>query len=109
MKDIKNFDQLVSICKEIVKNHTTHSFVEEHVYTAFGWGSVAIMTDHFGGTYVNLHYKFKTGKVTNWYGMKDKQVIEDIGQLTSLIKDSEEALLKGRDLKAIYDLINAEY
>lgn len=108
MKDINNFDQLVSICKEIVKNYTTHSFVEEHVYTAFGWGSVAIMTDHFGGTYVNLHYKFKTGKVTNWYRDKGEQVIEDVDQLINVIIKSEAAHLKGRDLKAISDRINAE-
>ena len=109
MKNIKNFDHLVSICKEIVENHTTHSSVEEHVYTAFGWGSVDIMTDHFGGTYVSLHYDFKTGKVTNWYGMKDEQVIEDIDHLTSLIKDSEEALLASGRLDSVYERINEEY
>jgi hypothetical protein len=109
MKDIKNFDQLVSICEETTKKHTVHSSVESRVYTDYGWGSVAIMTDHFGGTYVNLHYDFKTGKVTNWYGTKDEQVIEDIDQLINVIIKSEAALLKGRDLNAIADFINAEY
>lgn len=109
MKDIKNFDQLVSICKEIVQKHTVHSSVESRVYTDYGWGSVSIMTDRFGGAHTHLHYDLESGKVTNWYGMKDEQVIEDIDQLINVIIKSEAALLKGRDLNAIADFINAEY
>ena len=109
MKDIKNFDQLVSTCEEITKKHTVHSSVESRVYTDYGWGSVTIMTDSFGGAHTQLHYDLKTGEVTNWYGMKDEQVIENIDQLINVIIKSEAALLKGRDLNAIADFINAEY
>jgi hypothetical protein len=102
-----NFSELTSVCKNIASE--LHTMVEVQDYSEYGWAAIAFMTDKFGGTYVNLHYDHKSGKVTNWYGTKNAREIENIEQLKMMVKYYMKRELKARDMEALSEFINSQY
>lgn len=103
----KNFNQFRTACEFIARQQ--HTFVETREYPEYGWASVAFMTDHFGGVYVNLHYDLKTCEVVNWYGSKMQLAVTTLKQLRELVERERVKLLKSRNLAHICEMINAEY
>ncbi len=83
--------------------------VEISDQSRYGWMSIAFMTDKFGGTYIHLHYDLHNNKVVNWFGTKDAREINDIGFLSYFVKDEMNKELARRDLKKVYEMINAKY
>ena len=105
--DINNFDELVDICKKIATE--LHTLLDIREYPEYGWARISFETDHFGGTYVNLHYDFNTGEIVNWYGHKDAQLINTEYQLRSLVKKELKKELKARNFEALQDMLDSEY
>jgi hypothetical protein len=101
------FAELAKICKEIARD--LHTIVEVKDYPEYKWGNIAFMTDKFGGVYTNLHFDHKTQVVTNWYGTKQAEVINDTAQLAKVVTKQMQHELKVRDLDSVYDYINSQY
>lgn len=104
---ITSFWELVDVCSRIANELQTMIEVKE--YPQYNWGGISFMTDKFGGTYVNLHYDYNTGVVTNWFGSEDAQEIYDEDQLRELVKREMNRMLQDRDLSYIYEMVNSEY
>jgi hypothetical protein len=66
-------------------------------YPQYKFSTIEFYTDRFGGTYVNLHYDWKTGKITNWFG---EEYAYDIHTKEQLERVVERELY--RELKARY-------
>lgn len=103
----ENFQEFVKVCKTIGNNLNT--IVEVKDYSQYGFGQVSFMIDHFGGTYVSLHYDMSTKEVVNWYGEKSERRINDISGLSYFVKDEMQKMLKKRNLDEVYENINTEY
>jgi hypothetical protein len=101
------FDEYVRRCKKIARDLNTICEVRE--YDEFNWARISFMTDHFGGTYVNLHYDMKTGRVVNWYGHEGACEVKNINELASLVEKELARMKKKRDLNLVAEMVNAEY
>lgn len=102
-----NFSEFSEFCTNLAKKLNTIVVIRN--YDDYGWGSVAFMVDHFGGTYCNFHYNYETGVITDWYGSKDAKVISNKDELVSYITKMMHNILKVRNMTDIAEQINAEY
>lgn len=107
MKDIANFEQFNAYCQGIAEALQTTAKAKE--YNKYGWSCVSFETDAFGGVYCNFHYDLTTNEVVNWYGTEKAQTINTCRELAQLVKKELAKMLEARDMKAVYDFVNAEY
>lgn len=85
---------LVLMCNEIGDRLQTG--VLQTDYPQYRYSTIEFYTDRFGGTYVNLHYDWKTGKVTNWFGEEYAYEIHTKEQLEQLVERELYRELKAR-------------
>ncbi len=104
---VNSFGLFVSVCKLLAeKLHT----LEEHTETPeYNWGQVAFMTDKFGGVYAIFNFDTRTNEVTFMKGHPEQEQVTSLEQLIKLIKTTRKRMEKVRDLKAVGQMINAEY
>lgn len=105
--DVNSFGLFVSVCKLLAeKLHT----LEEHTESPeYNWGQVAFMTDKFGGVYAIFNFDTRTNEVTFMKGHPEQEQVTSLEQLIKLIKTTRKRMEKVRDLKAVSQMINAEY
>lgn len=105
--EVWNLRELVSECAKIAEELQTN--YKQVDYPQYRWSQISFYTDPFGGTYVNLHYDWNTGVVTNWYGTESAYEVGSKKFLRSLIERELYRELKDRDLDYIYEMVNEEY
>jgi len=108
MKQLFNsFSDFVNWCKIYADN--IHTMMEWHTYSEYQFGTVAFMTDKFGGVYCNFNYDFTTGKIINWLGMSiEHEAVSEQDLRNEILTRKREEESK-RDLNEISDMINSEY
>lgn len=85
---------LVLMCNEIGDRLQTG--VLQTDYPQYRYSTIEFYTDRFGGTYVYLHYDWKTGKITNWFGEEYAYEINTKEQLERVVERELYRELKGR-------------
>lgn len=104
---VNSFGLFVSICKLIAQDE--HTLEEHREYSDYGFGRVIFETDRFGGGYACFNFDLNTCAVTYAKGQPEEEQVTDLNKLIQIVKTQKKRLLKLRDLKAVSEMINAEY
>lgn len=104
--NVKNFnlEAMVAWCVNLAASE--HTLIGTHDYST--WTSVYFETDHFGGCYVDLHIEHDTRAIYYWVGDK-KKYVETTEEISRLVHEEKEKMLKARDMKGVCDFINSQY
>lgn len=107
----KDFNIFVNLCKDIAEKLECR--VETRDYPDYGFKTVAIETDAFGGVFCNFHYDTKTGEITAWKNDKDETRIKRIEDIVPTVMKFYEKYGKSRKTpeftKELTDFINSQY
>lgn len=92
--DKMDLRDLVLLCNEIGDRLQTGVLQKD--YPQYRYSIIDFYTDRFGGTYVSLHYDYKTGKITNWFGGEYAYDIHTKEQLERVVERELYRELKAR-------------
>lgn len=79
-----NFNEFVEMCEDIAERMDCSCKVKE--YHRYGFNTVSLETDAFGGTFVCFNYDLKTGEIVAWKGEKDETSINSIDDVMPCVE-----------------------
>ena len=107
----KDFNIFVNLCKDIAKKLECRVKIKD--YPDYGFKTVAIETDAFGGVFCSFHYDTKTGEITAWKNDKDEVRIKHIEDIVPTVMKFYEKYGKSRKspefAQELADFINSQY
>ena len=107
----KDFNVFVNLCNDIADKLECETKVKD--YTKYGFKTVYIETDAFGGVFVTFNYDINTGVITAWKGEKDETPIRSIKDIVPTVMKFYEKYGKTRKTdtfkQELADFINDQY
>lgn len=107
----KDFNVFVNLCNDIADKLECTVKVKD--YTKYGFKTVSIETDAFGGVFCTFNYDTNNGAITAWKGEKDETPIKNIKDIVPTVMKFYEKFGKARKTdtfkQELADFINSQY